>query len=142
MGEMIVSAGVVVVRRENRTWKFLLLRAYRNWDFPKGLPEPGEDLFETAQREVREETGIGDLEYSWGREYRETAPYLEGRKVARYYLGETRQAEVVFSINPELGHPEHQEYRWLSLTEARKLVPERLRPIIDWAWGLMKEDRP
>jgi len=32
-----MSAGVVVVSVLDRKLKFLLLRAYRNWDFPKGL---------------------------------------------------------------------------------------------------------
>ncbi len=123
----------MTVRKEGQAWKFLLLRAYRNWDFPKGEPDPEEDLFETARREVREETGIGDLDYSWGRDYKETEPYLDGKKVARYYLAQTRESRVVFSINPELGFPEHQEYRWVSAAEAKRLVPPRLQPIIDWA---------
>ena len=33
------SAGVVIVSLINRKLSFLLLRAYRNWDFPKGLVE-------------------------------------------------------------------------------------------------------
>ena len=37
-----LSAGVVVVRNVQGSWLFLMLRAYRNWDFPKGLVEPGE----------------------------------------------------------------------------------------------------
>ncbi|MDE2264139.1 MAG: NUDIX domain-containing protein, partial [Gammaproteobacteria bacterium] len=37
-----LSAGVVVLRRGAAGWLFLMLRAYRNWDFPKGMVEPGE----------------------------------------------------------------------------------------------------
>jgi len=37
-----MSSGVVVVSVLDRKLKFLLLRAYRNWDFPKGLVEAGE----------------------------------------------------------------------------------------------------
>ena len=35
-----LSAGVVVVRRFPEGWRCLVLRAYRNWHFPKGLVEP------------------------------------------------------------------------------------------------------
>ncbi len=52
------SAGVVVVRLAQRKLRYLLLRAYRNWDFPKGLVEPGEDPIDAALREVREETTL------------------------------------------------------------------------------------
>jgi 8-oxo-dGTP pyrophosphatase MutT (NUDIX family) len=130
---MIVSAGVVVVRKEGRAWRYLLLRAYKLWDFPKGEPEPGEDLFDTARREVREEAGIRDLDFAWGRAFIETEPYRDGRKIARYYLAETRETEVVFSVNPEIGRPEHVEYRWLTHDEARRLVPDRLGPVLEWA---------
>src|SRR5215813_1623684 len=97
-----LSAGVVVVRNHNGTWLFLMLRAYRNWDFPKGLVEPGEEPFDAATREVQEETLIEDLEFKWGEVYRETAPYSHN-KVARYYVAETSTEAVTLPVRPELG---------------------------------------
>jgi 8-oxo-dGTP pyrophosphatase MutT (NUDIX family) len=135
----VLSAGVVVVRREGGEWTLLLLRAYKNWDFPKGLVEPGEDTLQTALREAREEAGLVDLRFPWGREFRETEPYNQGRKIARYYLAETSQAKVTFSINPELGAPEHHEYRWLTFEDAVGLAPQRLLPIIAWARTLITQ---
>jgi hypothetical protein len=82
---MILSAGLVIVRKEKDSWKFLFLRAYR-----------------------------------------------------RYYLAETSQSEVTFSINPQMGNPEHHEYRWLTFQDIKNLAPERLLPIIDWAQGIIK----
>ncbi|HFE48110.1 MAG TPA: NUDIX domain-containing protein [Chromatiaceae bacterium] len=84
---MILSAGVVIIREEQGTPLFLLLRAYRYWDFPKGKVGPGEDPFDAALREVREETGITELSFPWGRVYRETEAYRSGSgyKIARYY---------------------------------------------------------
>ena len=35
-----LSAGVVVVRETSDGWRFLLLRAFNHWDFPKGMVEP------------------------------------------------------------------------------------------------------
>lgn len=135
---MVLSAGVIIVRQEASEWKFLLLRSYKNWDFSKGLVEPGEDPLAAAQREAREETGITDLNFAWGDVFKETDPYRGGRKIARYYIAATRQREVTFSVNPEIGGPEHHEYRWLSYPEILKLAPPRLRPIIAWAHELVR----
>ena len=88
----ILSAGVVIVRRRGSGHRYLLLRAYRNWDFPKGVVEPGEDPLEGAIREVAEETTLTNLNFRWGHDYRETAPYGRG-KVARSYLAESDSAD-------------------------------------------------
>jgi 8-oxo-dGTP pyrophosphatase MutT (NUDIX family) len=127
-----LSAGVVIMRGMDTQRRYLLLRSYRNWDFPKGVVEPGEDPLQAAIREVEEETAITNLVFMWGHEFRETAPYGRG-KVARYYLAETRQSEVRLPVNPELGRPEHDEYRWVDYPAAHKLLPARLQIILDWA---------
>jgi 8-oxo-dGTP pyrophosphatase MutT (NUDIX family) len=136
---LILSAGIVIVREEGQVWKYLFLRAYKNWDFPKGLVEPGEDPLQTALREAKEEAGVTDLRFSWGPVFKETEPYNRGRKIARYYLAQTAQTEITFSVNPELGAPEHQEYRWLTFADVRMLAPERLRPIIEWAHEVLEK---
>jgi len=120
-------------------WKYLFLRAYRNWDFPKGVVETGEQPLDTAKREVAEETGISDLHFRWGHIYRETEPYSGGSKVARYYLAETNSASVVFSINPDIGKPEHHEYRWIFYPEIKKLAPNRLKGIVEWANAVVQD---
>lgn len=125
-----LSAGVVVVRATGGEWRFLLLRAYRYWDFPKGEVGEGEEPREAALREVREETGLTDLLLRWGDDYVETPPYGRG-KVARYYLGESPRGEVTLGVSPELGRPEHHEHRWCGAQEARDLLNERLRAVLD-----------
>jgi 8-oxo-dGTP pyrophosphatase MutT (NUDIX family) len=127
-----LSAGVVVVRHTPAGWLFLMLRAYRNWDFPKGVVEPGEAPLAAAQREVREETLIDDLELNWGAEYRETAPY-SNNKVARYYIAETHTEGVTLPVSAELGRPEHNEARWANFTTALALSSPRVEPIVRWA---------
>ena len=127
-----LSAGVVVVRPGPTGWLFLLLRAYRNWDFPKGVVEPGEEPLAAARREVREETLIADLRFTWGEEYRETAPY-SNNKVARYYLAETGTESITLPVSPELGRPEHNEARWVDLAGALSLSSPRVAPILKWA---------
>ena len=126
------AAGAVVFRRSDRGIRLLLLRAYKNWDFPKGLVQPGENELEAAKREVREETGLAELDYPFGEEFKETLPYA-GNKVARYYLAETDAEEIALPVSPELGRPEHHEYRWVSFDEAEDLLPPRLAIVLDWA---------
>ena len=125
------AAGAVVFRRSDRGIRLLVLRAYKNWDFPKGLIEPGEDALAAARREVLEETGLADLAYPFGDEFKETLPY-SGNKVARYYLAETDAEKLELPVSPELGRPEHHEYRWVSLDEAEDLLPPRLATVLDW----------
>lgn len=126
------AAGAVVFRRSDRGIRILLLRAYKNWDFPKGLVEPGESELAAARREVEEETGLADLDYPFGEEFKETLPY-SGNKVARYYLAETDAEKLQLPVSPELGRPEHHEYRWASFDEAEDLLPPRLSIVLEWA---------
>lgn len=131
-GRHRLSAGVVVLRRGPIDWRFLLLRAYRNWDFPKGMVEAGEEPLAAARREVREETLIEDLEFNWGKVYLETEPYGH-RKIARYYIAATHTEKVTLPVNPALGRPEHDEWRWVDRDKALSLVAARLQPIVRWA---------
>jgi 8-oxo-dGTP pyrophosphatase MutT (NUDIX family) len=127
-----LSAGVVVVRELQGSWRFLMLRAYRNWDFPKGLVESGEQPLEAAIREVKEETMIDALQFRWGESYRETAPYSH-KKIARYYVAQTTTEAVTLPVRPELGRAEHNEWRWVTFEQGLALSSPRLDPIIRWA---------
>ncbi len=126
------SSGAVVIRAGERGWEFLLLRVYRTWDFPKGGLEADETPLAAALREVEEETMLKDLEFPWGDTYVETAPYSNG-KIARYYLARSRGQGVSLPVSAALGRPEHHEFRWLSYPEAKRLLPERLQPVLEWA---------
>ena len=132
-----LSAGVVVVRRFPDGWRCLVLRAYRNWDFPKGLVEPDEAPRDAARREAWEETSLSDLRFDWGDEYKETLPYAGG-KVARYYLAESPADPVLLPVSKELGRPEHDEFRWVSFEAAEDVLPPRLAIVLDWARGMVE----
>ncbi|MBP1202066.1 bis(5'-nucleosidyl)-tetraphosphatase [Duganella sp. 1411] len=132
MKHPILSAGMVIRHLGPAGPRYLLLRSYRYWDFPKGEVEPGESAWHAARREVREETSLAALSYPWGRAFRETPPYGRG-KVARFYLAAAASDTVRLRANPQLGRAEHHAFRWLPYAGARALLPPRLRAILDWA---------
>ena len=127
-----LSCGIVIVRRTDAGWLTLMLRAYRNWDFPKGLMEQGETPIEAAVREVGEETGITQLSFDWGDKFIETGPYNRG-KVARYYLARTEEEKVILGIVPALGRAEHHQSLWVDFDKAYDLTAPRVRGVVQWA---------
>jgi 8-oxo-dGTP pyrophosphatase MutT (NUDIX family) len=140
------SAGVVVVHLGGADLggaeagvagvQYLLLRAYKNWDFPKGLVEAGEQPLDAAVREVQEETTLVNLAFDWGKDFMDTGPYNKG-KISRYYLARSEETLVRLPINPELGFPEHQEARWVPFDTALNMVSPRLKPVVQWASAII-----
>jgi bis(5'-nucleosidyl)-tetraphosphatase len=128
------------VRRDGAAWRFLLLRAFAYWDFPKGLVEAAEEPRDAATREVTEETGLAGLVFRWSEAFYETEPYSHG-KVARYYVAESPGGDVHLPVSPELGRPEHDEYRWLGYAEARALLVPRVQRVLDWAEAIVTASR-
>jgi bis(5'-nucleosidyl)-tetraphosphatase len=129
------KAGVIVLRAQEDKWRCLLLRAYRNWGFPKGQIETGETPLEAAVREVEEETAIADLDFCWGDAYVDTAPRA-GHKTSRYFIAVSPAARVYLPVSAELGRPEHHEFRWVGIGTARLLLGAPLQPVIRWAAGI------
>lgn len=133
----ILSCGIVLLHPEENGYRYLLLRAFNYWDFPKGRMEDGETPMQAALREVEEETTVTQLNFAWDEVYRETRPYNRGRKVARYYIATTDQTDIDLPINPELGRAEHSEYCWATRDEVWELTTARVRSIIRWADEVM-----
>jgi bis(5'-nucleosidyl)-tetraphosphatase len=132
-----LSSGVVVVRWIDQQCHYLCLRAYKYWDFPKGMVEPGETPRQAAIREVEEETTLTDLHFHWGEVYRETPVYRKKR--ARFYLAEAPTGRVDLPVNEALGRPEHHEFRWMTYPVARAQLVTRLQDILDWAHGIIEK---
>lgn len=56
------SGGIVFRRTDRGELQLLLIKDAKNrWTIPKGHVEPGEEPKETAEREIREETGLKEM---------------------------------------------------------------------------------
>jgi bis(5'-nucleosidyl)-tetraphosphatase len=132
------SAGVIVIRFENNNPYFLLLRSFDFWDFPKGKIEGDESKIQAAIREVKEESGIDDLSFDWGRAYYETETFGRDKKVVYYFMAKTNSKNVQLEKNPITGLKEHEEYKWVSFDEAKDLTRYRINRAINWAMDRIK----
>jgi 8-oxo-dGTP pyrophosphatase MutT (NUDIX family) len=123
--QRVTSAGGVVLRSGPDGPEVLVCGRNGDglWALPKGTPEPGETIEETALREVREETGvevevtanIGDIRY-WFSRPKEGVRFL---KTVRHYLMRAVGGD------PSLHDHEFDEVRWFPAAEALKLLTYR-----------------
>ena len=120
------SCGAVIFRKAE-DWNVLLIRHTkgRHISFPKGHVEPGETESQTAEREIREETG---LQVRVDRRFRAENRYNirpDTQKLVVIFAALTEQAEI--TPQPE----EIAEAFWLPIEEAAaRLTYERDRRII------------
>ena len=132
------SAGAVIFLKEKGKIYYLLLNysaigfvGKTYWGLAKGTIEGGEKEMGTVLREVKEETGIADLEFIDG--FREIEKYsflYKGEDVSKtvsYLLAETKTKEVKLSF-------EHLDFKWLSYQEAlKKLTFKNAQKIVQKA---------
>lgn len=128
------AAGVVLFREADGARTYLLLRSRLTrtpmWEFPKGGVEPGESERETAERELREETGVEEGEYEVYEGFHDEEKYfftvgqadrrlLIMKRVA-YFLARSRTDRV------RISH-EASGFRWVPYEEARRLLRFRAK---------------
>ena len=136
---MIESAGVVVIDNSSEIPTVLCVRAYSNWDFPKGHLEEGETHIEAAVRELEEETTLSlqDIKLNGLKAPAVTYGTGKGKKTATYFLADrTSEKNPFLPVSKELGRPENDEFRWVPYTQLDDLMPARLVPVVtyitDW----------
>ena len=121
--ERATSAGGVVLRQTDGKRELVLGRRRRErdgvtWSLPKGTPNAGETLQETARREVTEETGlevriiapVGDIEYVF------VQRGVRIHKTVHYFLMEATGGDLTRHDH------EFDEVRWVDVAEAETLM--------------------
>jgi 8-oxo-dGTP pyrophosphatase MutT (NUDIX family) len=132
------SAGGVVHRTVDDRTQVLLVhrRSPRLWALPKGTPDSGETIEETALRETREETGI------------EVAIERRLRSIRYFFVrGSTRFHKTVhfFLMQPMGGaiedhDAEFDEVRWTDLEEALAILNHATeRSVVEEAGQVLAE---
>ena len=123
IGATATSAGGIVIRYQDATPQFVAGRRRRErdgatWTLPKGTPESGETLEETALREVAEETGL---------KVRIISP-LEAIKYTFVQRGTRIHKTVHYFLMEPIGggledhDREFDEVRWVGFQEAAALL--------------------
>jgi len=120
-----ISAGGVVIRRAEGGLEAALIsvRHGKRWGLPKGRQEAGEQLSETALREVEEETGLkcsiltelGTLSFDFS--FKEGNSLSRRHKIVHYYLMERLSGDV-----SDYDRVEVDDCQWFPLAEALTLL--------------------
>ncbi len=130
------SYGIVPVKQRKGQWDVLLVKHEAgHWAFPKGHPDEGETPLQTAERELKEETGLSIKSLVSKATLKERYYFTHERqlidKTVEYFV-----AEVTGDLIPQL--EEISELKWFTVEEAmqqatfpatRKLI-EALKPLL------------
>jgi 8-oxo-dGTP pyrophosphatase MutT (NUDIX family) len=133
-----IAAGGVVLRGSGDSLEVVVAgrNADRTWVFPKGTPDEGETIEETAIREVREESGLdveilqplGEIDYWFA---------IRGErvhKIVHFFLMRAQGGDVSRHDH------EYDEVRWVSVSEARRLLTyDTYRNMLDRAIAASRE---
>ena len=118
------SSGLFLYNKHTK--HFLLLRAYKNWSFPKGNIDDGESTLDAAKRETKEETGI-DIDALKGNPvFIDKIKYINKEKyLTAFYFEFSSEKDLPVKLSWE-----HHEYRWVSFDELNKLVNYNMHPFL------------
>lgn len=116
------SCGAVIYRINDKEKEYLLVKnkkgnAKGHWGFPKGHVEPGENEYQTAAREIFEETGLSVVFYGNVRKVSSYSPSDGVEKDAVYFLATPKNG-----CDITLQQSEIAEFKWCTFEEAEKLL--------------------
>ena len=131
---METSCGVVLV---NLGSILLLQYPQGHWDLPKGHVEKDDDNnYQTAKRELKEETGISELSFIENFEYRTEYQFKhKGKRKSKqvyWYIATTEEISINLS-------KEHHNYVWLDWELAvEQATHTETKELIKTAYEFMK----
>ena len=116
------SCGAVIYRLEENTRKYFLIynqknNAFGHWGFPKGHKEGTENEYETASREIFEESGLRVVFDGITRVVTHYSPKPGVEKDVVYFLASPKLGQ-----NVVLQKEEATDYRWCTFSEALELL--------------------
>ncbi|XP_025030112.1 bis(5'-nucleosyl)-tetraphosphatase [asymmetrical] isoform X2 [Python bivittatus] len=102
--------------------EYLLLQTSygtHHWTPPKGHVDPGEDDLRTALRETQEEAGLASTQFTILEGFKKELNYVvKGKpKTVVYWLAELKDRDTEIKLSSE-----HQDFRWLTLSDACRLA--------------------
>jgi len=121
------GVGAVIFARTPKGLEFLVfhrIKNWRGWELAKGGLLEGEPQLKGLKREIREETGIKkykiykgtcSIKYKWPRAYIKDHQKFNGAN-HKFYLVEVKKCKIKIDCK------EHDKCRWVSKTEALKLL--------------------
>lgn len=114
------SYGIIPLKKDGHVWNVLLVQLHAgHWGFPKGHPDPEERPFETAERELFEETGLNIKKLLTNDTLEESYHFKAGgalvHKKVTYYIAHVEGQ--VKSMEEEI-----KDLKWVPLMEAHKHV--------------------
>lgn len=141
-----ISAGIIIYRTTAEGPRFLILyHGHNYWNFPKGKIESEEKSFQTAVREVREETGLtrNDLRFNENFKTSENFTFWRNKekiyKTIVFYLAETTQQRVKLPEQTEAQGEKHEGYGWFTYKEALKvLTKEDSQRVLKQAFNFLR----
>lgn len=128
------SCGAIVYRKYHGNTEILLIKSIKSghWSFPKGHMEEGETEEETANREIKEETGLDVLLDTGFRETVTYSPKRNTKKTVVYFVGMATSHELV----PQ--KDEIAEIKWLEIGQAPNVLSyDNDRLIVNKAKGFI-----
>ena len=131
------SCGAIVYRKSHGNTEILLIKHVNSghWSFPKGHVEGSETEIETAQREIKEETGIDVI---IDPSFRETVSYFprkDTQKGVVYFIGKAKNFEFI----PQ--EEEIAQIRWVDIGHATSILTyENDKTIVNKARLAIKND--
>jgi len=115
-----ISYGVIPVKKSDAPLQVLLIQMHAgHWSFPKGHPEPGESLLETAQRELFEETHLTISNLLVEKPFEENYFFTKNstliKKKVFYFLAEV-------SGKVQIQKEEIKDVKWVPLSEVTEAL--------------------